>query len=117
MSMNRVVFTLALCLVWQSSAFAYLGSAGLIASDEHHHERMHREMQPHHHAADGALEFDDSVASLLHMMSDTAGSAALVPSAPVQLLRVSGVVPPASMHRAPPLLFLEDPLRPPEPSV
>jgi len=118
-AMRRSLLTvvLAICVVWQTSAFAFFGSAGVVPSGEMGHERMHLEMLPHHHAADGTIQFDDSAASLLHVMADSAASAALLIDAPVRLLSTAGTPPAAKRHRTPPLPFLDAPLRPPEPSV
>lgn len=117
MRRSIVTVVLAICVAWQTSAFAFFGNAGVVPSGEIGHERMHLEMLPHHHAADGSIEFDDSVASLLHVMADSAASTAVLTDAAVRLLRTASAPPAAKLFRTPPLPFLDAPLRPPEPCV
>jgi hypothetical protein len=112
--MKRVMILvgLALCLVWQGAAWAYWGTPSIVDA-ESSHARMHLEMRSHHHDTDGGLEFDESIASFFHMMSDSASSITLLPAAPVQLLAMASVTPDAALDNPPLDPFLENPLRPP----
>lgn len=117
-SMRRIfpLWLLALCLTWQGIAFAFLGGRPLESGDAEH-ERMHQELRTHHHDADGTLEFDDSVASLLHMLADAGSTASLAPLETVALSSPATVVPPAPVDDIPTTAYLEGPLRPPRPTV
>jgi len=116
--MRRILIHVALvfCVVWQTAAFAYFGAPGVARSDSNH-ERMHLETQSHHHDADGSLAFDDSVASLLHMTADLAGSASMVREMALRLLCTADVAPRATLDDTRPPPYLEGPLRPPRPTV
>jgi len=107
---------LAFCVIWQAVAFGYFGGRGATHGDSGH-DRMHLEMQAHHHDAEGSVEFDDSVASLLHMTADLAGSASMVREMPLRLLRTADVAPRATLADTLPSPYLEGPLRPPKPTV
>lgn len=104
---------LVFCVVWQAAAWAYFGAPTGTQADVNH-ERMHLEMQSHHHDADGAPEFDDSVASLLHMAADLAGSACMVREMSQRLLRTGEVAPFATLGDRLSDPYLEGPLRPPQ---
>lgn len=107
-----LLWSLVLCLLWQGTACAYFGAPSRFAGDMEH-ERAHVEMKAHHHDADGSLEFDDSTASLLHMMADCASTATLVPSLELRVSPTTGVMPHAPRASFLVSPYLEGPLRPP----
>lgn len=112
--MKRILIhlLLSLCLLWQGSAFAIVGSPRA-GADLLVHEQMHREMQPHHHLCDGGVNPDDSASSVLYTVCDAACSAALVTAVVVELAFVTDVAPRARPGGPRPAPFLEGPVRPP----
>jgi hypothetical protein len=111
------IVTLAVCLVWQAVALAYFGGPGIMVSGDASHAHMHLHMQSHHHDADGAVAFDDSLASYLHMTFDSGTTATMVSLQPLQLLRTADAAPRASPDDTRASPFVEGPLRPPRPPV
>lgn len=78
--MTRALVLLAmLCLLGQSMSYAGL-SVVMAPQEVHGHEELHFHGVAHHHAVDGALQLDDSVESVEHMLEDRASFPALHPA-------------------------------------
>ncbi|MFH1814247.1 MAG: hypothetical protein ABIF28_08795 [Pseudomonadota bacterium] len=110
---------LALCLFWQSLAFAGIGHsvAAPAGGDDHHgHAFLHLTEQAHHHHEDG-IHFDDSSESVQHMQADgLIGTAGPLPS-PCNFLATTPPLDPLPAVAASrvPEPFLEGLKRPPRP--
>lgn len=108
---------LAICLFWQSLAFAGLGHsfAGHAAGTDHDgHAFLHLTEQAHHHH-DGGIHLDDSSESVKHMQADgLIGTAGPLPS-PCNFLATTPPLDPLPAFAASrlPEPFLEGLKRPP----
>jgi hypothetical protein len=111
-----ISWALLVCVTWQTMAVAYFSPLTTAHADADH-AVMHLEKQAHHHGDDGAIELDESVESLLHLMVDAANANGLRSQATLQLLAMDSVSPLGCPLAGGPSSCLEAFLRPPRPAV
>lgn len=113
MRRSAVVLVMLFAMLWQSVALARVGSTVNVLADSGH-TALHWQEEGHHHDEDGSYHLDDSIESVLHVLSDHVSATAALLIAAAHDIRPLGSAAPAGLHATPmPNPPLDGLLRPP----
>ncbi len=113
MRRSAVLVAMLFAMLWQSVAFARVGSTlGALADREH--TALHWQEEGHHHHEDGSCHLDDSNESAQHLLSDHVSATVALMGAASHDFPPLGSAAPGGLHQATvPDPALEGLLRPP----